>query len=148
MGRVMGIDFGDKRLGIAISDPTATVAGNPSVLHVKDQQQAISEIAKIAEEEGIDEIVVGFPLSLSGVEGPQAGRVKEFASALSKACGITVALWDERFSTAEAERLLLPLAKKTRRQKEKRDLIAAVLILQSYLDRRTRRERGDCAHPV
>ena len=88
---MMGIDFGDRRFGVAVSDPEGLVAGSPSVLHVKDQQEAISRIREIAEEEDIAEIVVGFPLSLSGVEGPQAERVREFASALSRACGVRVA---------------------------------------------------------
>jgi putative Holliday junction resolvase len=144
----MGIDFGDRRLGIAISDPGATVAGSPSVLHVKNQQEAISRISKLVEEEDVAEIVVGLPLSLSGAEGPQAERVRKFVKLLSRASGIEIALWDERFSTAEAEKLMLPLAKKTRRQKGKRDLIAAVLILQSYLDSRTRTVRGDSPGPV
>ncbi|UCF78934.1 MAG: Holliday junction resolvase RuvX [Candidatus Eiseniibacteriota bacterium] len=144
----MGIDFGDRRLGVAISDPQGLVAGTPSVLHVKSRQEAISKIRKIVGEEDVSEIVVGFPLSLSGLEGPQAGRVKEFASALSEECGIRVSLWDERYSTAEAERLLLALDKKTRKQKGKRDLIAAVLILQSYLDRRSSHQRGGSTRPA
>jgi putative Holliday junction resolvase len=139
----MGIDFGDRRFGVAISDPRATVAGSPSVLHVKNQQEAISKISKLAEKENVSEIVVGLPLSLSGDEGPQAERVKKFVKLLSRATGIRVALWDERFSTTEAQKLLMPLARKTRRRKEKRDLIAAVLILQSYLDSRARREGHD-----
>ncbi len=144
----MGIDFGDRRFGVAISDPQATVAGSPSVLHVKNQQEAISKISKLAKKEDVSEIVVGLPLSLSGDEGPQAVRVREFVKLLSLATGIEVALWDERLSTVEAQKLLMPLARKTKRQKEKRDLIAAVLILQSYLDNRARRRGGDRPHPV
>jgi putative Holliday junction resolvase len=139
MGRVMGIDFGERRVGVSISDPQAAVAGNPSVLHVKDWKDAILKISQMVRNEDVTEIVVGLPLSLSGGEGPQAEKVREFAALLSRSCGIEVALWDERLSTVEAQRLLQPLGKKTRRQKEKRDLIAALLILQSYLDRRARR---------
>lgn len=136
MGRVMGIDFGTRRVGISISDPGGIVAGNPSVIHVGSEKQAITEIKELAASEAVAEIVVGLPLSLNGSKGPQADKAASFASKLSSACGVKVTLWDERFSTVEAERLLLGLSKRIRKQKEKRDLMAAVLILQSFLDRR------------
>jgi len=136
MGRVMGIDLGTRRVGISISDPSGVVAGNPSVIHVRSEKQAITEIKELVNREAVTEIVVGLPLSLNGASGPQAEKAKSFASQLSSVCGVNVVLWDERLSTVEAERLLLGLSKRIRKQKEKRDLIAAVLILQSYLDRR------------
>jgi putative Holliday junction resolvase len=136
MGRVMGIDFGTRRVGISISDPDGIVAGSPSVIHVRSQKEAVGQIREIAANEGVVEIVVGLPLSLSGELGPQADKAKEFASKLSSTCGMNVVLWDERLSTVEVERLLLGLSKRIRKQKEKRDLMAAVLILQSYLDGR------------
>jgi len=141
MGRVMGIDFGTRRVGISISDPDGIVAGSPSVIHVRSQEQAVGQIREIAASEGVVEIVVGLPVSLSGELGPQADKTKEFASKLSSTCGLSVILWDERLSTVEAERLLLGLSKRIRKQKEKRDLIAAILILQSYLDRRAHDKR-------
>jgi putative Holliday junction resolvase len=136
MGRVMGIDFGTRRVGISISDPDGIVAGNPSVIHIKSEKQAITEIKELVTRECVAEIVVGLPVSLNGTLGPQADKATHFASRLSSACGTKVILWDERLSTVEAQRLLLGLSKRIRRQKEKRDLIAAVLILQSYLNRR------------
>jgi putative Holliday junction resolvase len=133
----MGIDFGTRRVGISISDPEGIVAGSPSVIHVRSRKEAVGQITEIVVNEGVVEIVVGLPVSLSGELGPQADKTREFASQLSSACGLNVNLWDERLSTVEAQRLLLGLGKRIRKQKEKRDLIAAVLILQSYLDRKS-----------
>jgi putative Holliday junction resolvase len=147
MGRVMGIDFGTRRVGVSISDPGGVVAGNPSVLHVRSQEQAITEIRELATREAVAEIVVGLPLSLDGTSGPQAEKVTSFASKLSSACGVKVTLWDERLSTAEAERLLLGVSKRTRKKKEKRDLVAALLILQSYLSSRVDTTRQEGSRP-
>jgi len=132
----MGIDFGTKRVGVSMSDPEGRIAGSPSVIGVRTERQVIADIKELAAKEGIAEIVVGLPLSLDGKAGPQADKAKSFASRLAAASGVKVAMWDERFSTVEAGRLLLGLSKRIRRQKEKRDSIAAVLILQSYLDSR------------
>jgi len=134
----MGIDFGTRRFGISISDPGGVVAGNPSVIDVKSEKQAITKIKELVEREAIEEIVVGLPLSLSGISGPQAEKAADFALRLSSACGIKVVLWDERLSTVEAERILMGSTRRARRKKETRDQIAAVIVLQSYLDRRGR----------
>ncbi len=134
MPRVMGIDFGEKRLGISMSDPGGVVAGSPSVIEARTLQGAVAKVAELVEQEGIAEVVVGYPVSLRGGAGPQAAKVSEFAALLSQSCGKAVALWDERYSTVEAQRLLQNLSKKVRKQKEKLDAIAAMLILQSYLD--------------
>ena len=137
MPRVMGIDFGEKRLGIAMSDPGGVVAGSPSVLEAATPRDAVAKITELIEQEGIAEIVVGYPVSLRGGAGPQAVKVAQFAALLSQSCGKTVALWVERYSTVEAQRLLQSQSKKVRKQKDKRDAIAAMLILQSYLDRKS-----------
>lgn len=137
MPRVMGIDFGEKRFGISMSDPGGVVAGSPSVIEAATQGDAVAKIKEMVEQEGIAEIVVGYPVSLRGGVGPQAEKVSEFAALLSRSCGKAVALWDERYSSVEAQRLLQNLSKKVRKQKDKRDAIAAMLILQSYLDRRS-----------
>lgn len=134
MPRVMGIDYGERRLGVSISDPGGVVAGSPSVIEVTSPQDAVAKVTEIAGNEGIAEIVVGYPVSLRGEAGAQAAKVTEFAALLSQSRGKPVALWDERYSTVEAQRLLQNLSKKVRRQKGKRDAIAAMLILQSYLD--------------
>ncbi len=143
----MGIDFGEKRLGISMSDPGGVVAGSPSVIEASTPEEAAARIKELAEQEGIAEIVVGYPVSLRGVAGPQAAKVTRFAALLSQSCGTAVALWDERYSTVEAQRLLLSSSKKVRSQKEKRDAIAAMLILQSYLDRKSADRRPDGREP-
>ncbi len=148
MPRVMGIDFGEKRLGISMSDPGGVVAGSPSVIEAATLGSAVAKIKEVVEQEGIAEIVVGYPVSLRGVAGPQAAKVSEFAALLSRSCGKAVALWDERYSTVEAQRLLQNLSKKVRKQKEKRDAIAAMLILQSYLDRKSSRPGHAGADPA
>jgi putative Holliday junction resolvase len=137
MPRVMGIDFGEKRIGISMSDPGGVVAGSPSVIEVAGRQDAVAKIKQVVEQEGIAEIVIGYPVSLRGEAGPQAVKVSEFAALVSQSCGKSVSLWDERYSTVEAQRLLQNLSKKVRKQKDKRDAIAALLILQSYLDRKS-----------
>jgi putative Holliday junction resolvase len=120
-----------------VSDPGGVVAGSPSVIEVTGRDDAIAKIIELASREGVAEFVVGYPISLRGEVGPQAAKVSEFAGLLSRASGMNVSLWDERYSTVEARRLLRNLSKKVRKQKEKRDAIAAMLILQSYLDRKT-----------
>jgi len=137
MPRVMGVDFGEKRFGISMSDPGGVVAGSPTVIVAATPEDAAVKIKGIVEQEGIAEIVIGYPVSLRGGAGPQADKVTHFAALLSQSCGKAVALWDERYSTVEAQRLLQNLSKKVRKQKDKRDAIAAILILQSYLDRKS-----------
>ena len=137
MPRVMGVDFGEKRFGISMSDPGGVVAGSPTVIEAATPEDAAAKIKGIVEQEGIAEIVIGYPVPLRGGAGPQAAKVTQFAALLSQSCGKAVALWDERYSTVEAQRLLQNLSKKVRKQKDKRDAIAAILILQSYLDRKS-----------
>ncbi|MFH0778856.1 MAG: Holliday junction resolvase RuvX [Candidatus Eisenbacteria bacterium] len=139
MARVMGIDFGERRCGVAVSDPGGTIACSPCVIQAATRREAAERIRDIVQKEGVEEIVVGLPVSMSGIEGPQALKAREFAACLSQVCNTRVVLWDERLSTVQAQKLLLAAKKKTRRQKANRDLIAAVLILQSYLDSRARR---------
>ncbi len=136
MARVMAIDFGEKRIGISMSDPAGVVACSPSVLEARSTDEAVGRIADLTEQEGIAEVVVGHPVSLNGTAGPQAEKAKAFAELLSRRCRAAVTLWDERYTTVEAQRLLQGQSKKIRRKKEKRDAIAAMLILQSYLDRK------------
>jgi len=147
MPRVMGIDFGEKRFGISVSDPGGVVAGSPTVIQVATPEDAVTKIKEIVEREGIADIVIGYPVSLRGGAGPQAEKVTRFAALLSQTCGKAVSLWDERFSTVEAQRLLQGLSKKVRKQKEKRDAIAAMLILQSYLDRKSSGRAPDGGEP-
>jgi putative Holliday junction resolvase len=132
--RLLGLDVGDRRIGIAVSDPTGLLAtpievytrrgGEGDVLHILD-------LARLEEAEGA---VVGLPINMNGTEGPQAVKAREFAVALEGA-GLAVCMWDERLSTVEAERRMQEQRRRKRRGVVQRsDAEAAAVILESYLD--------------
>lgn len=137
--RVLSLDMGERRVGIAISDPTATLARPLQVLARASRKEDFAAIAALVAEHDVGLVVVGQPLSLDGTEGPQARRVARYAAALADALPVEVVSWDERFSTARADEIL----RQNRKEKKKRraradgeiDAIAAAVILQSYLDR-------------
>lgn len=128
------MDVGERRIGIALSDETGTIAQGKGIYRRQDLQKDLEYLAEKANEWGVRKIVVGLPLNMDGTEGEQARRVREFAVALEAAVGVPVELWDERLSTAEAERVLLEADLSRRRRQKLRDELAAVLILQSWLD--------------
>lgn len=130
---MLGLDVGDKRIGIAISDPINTFAIPLTALERRSSEDDIAEIARLAASEEAGEAVVGLPVSLDGVEREQARQARDFAERLEKA-GLRVRLWDERLSTAQAERLLRRDRPQRRREKGAPDALAAAIILQSYLD--------------
>ena len=138
-GRVLGVDLGAKRIGLALSDPTRTVASPHSVLlrgrsHEVDHQAIVAT----AREADATAIVVGLPLSLSGREGPAAGAAREFATALAARLdgGVPVVFSDERLTTVVATRQMRESGRKGRRQRAVVDQVAAVAILQGWLDAR------------
>jgi putative holliday junction resolvase len=136
--RVLGLDFGERRVGIAISDPTGTIARPLQVLMRASREEDFAALAAIVAEHGVERIVVGQPLSLDGTEGPQARHVAGYAAALADALPVEVVSWDERFTTITADEIL----RQTRKEKDRRrargggeiDAIAAAVILQGYLD--------------
>lgn len=136
--RILGLDMGERRVGIAISDPTATIARPLQTLARASREEDFAAIAAIVAEHDVGLVVVGQPLSLDGAEGPQARRVAGYAAALADALPVKVVSWDERFTTATADEVL----RQTRKEKDRRrarsegeiDAIAAAVILQSYLD--------------
>ncbi len=132
--RVMGLDVGEKRIGIALSDETGTIAQGKGVCRRRTLEEDLAHLAERAREWGAERIVVGLPLNMDGTEGEQARAVREFARALEEVAGIPVELWDERLTSAEAERVLLEADLSRRKRKRVRDELAAVLILQSWLD--------------
>lgn len=139
MGRVLAIDYGDRRIGLAVSDPTRTVAQPLATLKKRSGKRApMSRLIEIADEHDVDTIVVGLPLEESGREGPQAARTREFGEALRRRTGRAIEYRDERFTSARARREIgrLDLPAAARREKERVDAMAAVFILQSYLDER------------
>lgn len=130
---MLGLDVGERRIGMAISDPNTTFAIPLRALERGSLEGDIAEIKRVVASEDVGEVVVGLPVSLDGVEREQARRVREFAGHLEGA-GLRVRLWDERLSTAQAEQLLRRERPQRRREKGAPDALAAAIILQSYLD--------------
>ena len=135
MGRVMALDVGDRRLGVALSDPTGMLATPVTAVDRVDAKPSdIDEVLRIARERGAESIIVGLPLSLSGAEGAQAKRVRAFVSDLTSRSGLPVDIVDERYSTLQATRMLHESSAGRSRDKGRIDASAAAVILQAYLD--------------
>lgn len=136
--RILGLDPGERRVGVAVSDPTGTLARPLHALERRSRGEDFDAIADLVAQHDVGLVVVGRPLSLDGTEGPQARRVDRYARALAAHLSVDVVSWDERFSTVAADEIL----RQSRSEKERRhartngeiDAIAAAVILQSYLD--------------
>ena len=140
-GRILGLDVGARRIGVAVSDPLGVTAQGIATLHRRNRRYDLRELGKLLAEYEVSEIVVGNPLRMSGESGAQAEKMAGFAAQLEQAFSIPVRLWDERLSTAEAHRLLDETGIRDSRRKEVIDKMAAVLILQSFLDARAARRK-------
>ncbi|MFH0964475.1 MAG: Holliday junction resolvase RuvX [Planctomycetota bacterium] len=136
--RVMGIDYGTKRVGYALSDPEGKLAFPGGVVEERDEAAALARIAELARAEGAGRIVVGLPITLSGEEGIAAKRAQAFADGLRRRAGVPVETFDERLSTVRAERTLLSRDLSRAKRARKIDAVAATLFLQTYLDRQGR----------
>ena len=138
--RILALDVGQRRTGVAISDPTETIARPLETVHHRKKAEMIKAVAALVREHGVERLVVGRPLSLDGTVGPQAQRVDSYADALKEVLDVPVVAWDERYSTARADEVLLQTrsekARRRARADGERDAIAAAVILQSYLDAR------------
>lgn len=136
--RVIGIDHGDKRIGVAVSDPLGLIASGVAVIGKgASYDDDIKELKRVMKNyPGIDEIVIGLPKTMAGTIGPQAEKVLAFAGALKQAFKINIVTWDERLTTAEAERDLIEQGLSRAKRKKVIDRSAAAIILQSYLDRK------------
>ena len=132
--RLMGLDVGDKRIGIALSDEGALIASPRETLERSGNRKDIRHMLDLARREEISEIVVGMPFSLDGSLGPQAHKVERFVEALKSETDIRVTTWDERLSTVSAERALLEGDVSRAKRKKAIDRVAAAIILQGYLD--------------
>ena len=130
----MGLDIGERRVGVAIGDELGMISSPLTVVQRRDGD--LAELRDLAIAKGVDRLVVGLPTGLSGREGPQAATVRQFADALGTAVGpdIRIVFWDERLTTAVAERTLHESGRWRRRQKGDVDAVAAAVILQGYLD--------------
>ena len=138
-GRVLGLDVGARRIGVAVSDPLGVTAQGITTLHRRNRRHDLRALGKFVHEYEVREIVVGNPLRMSGETGSQAEKMATFAAQLEQQFAIPVRLWDERLTTAEAHRLLDETGIRDARRKQVIDKMAAILILQSFLDARAAR---------
>jgi putative Holliday junction resolvase len=138
-GRVLALDFGSRRIGVAVSDPLGITAQQLPAIRREGDRKDIEAIAVMAKEYGVETVVIGLPLLPGGTEGTQAARARAFARKLHERLGLPVVPWDERFTTAQAERHLIEAGVRREKRKEVRDSLAAALLLQSALDARNRK---------
>lgn len=131
---ILGLDFGEKRIGVALANGEGLLAIPMSVIERTGEKADLDKVHALAEEYGVKRIVVGLPLSLDGTIGKQAEDVLAFIRTLSQHIHIPIDTWDERFSTVEAESLFSSTEMKRGKQREHRDAMAAAIILQGYLD--------------
>lgn len=136
--RIMGVDYGDARTGIAMSDLLCSIVGSTTVIHSRRDDKTIAEIKKLIDLNGVTEIVVGLPRNMNGTEGPRAEVCKAFAELLKEATGLPVAMWDERRTTVEAHNILSAHNYHGLKRKNTVDAVAASLILEGYLAFRSR----------
>jgi putative Holliday junction resolvase len=132
-GRILAIDYGSRRMGLAVSDPLGITAQGLDTLERKNKRSDFARLEKLLREYQVREIVVGLPLRMSGEEGIQSQKVAEFAEELRRRFAIPVHLWDERLTSAEANRLLREAELSIQKRAQAVDRMAATLILQSWL---------------
>ena len=135
-GRVLGLDPGDARIGVAISDPARRVAVPFGTVQVGQPPGELKAVAAIVAENQVTALVIGLPTELSGKEGPRAAQARAFAEAVEGFVGVPIEFQDERLTTVEAERMLRGAGVVGRQRREVVDQTAATLILQAWLDRR------------
>ena len=133
MKRIMGVDFGDARTGIAVSDLLCSLVGTTTVIHSRNKEKTIAQICAMVKDSDVGEIVVGLPKNMDGSEGPRAELCREFAAALESESGLPVHLWDERRTTVEAHNILSQHNYHGKKRKDTVDAVAASLILEGYL---------------
>jgi putative Holliday junction resolvase len=146
MGRILCIDYGERHTGIAVSDPTRTIAQARPTIHHSSEKELLDVVKRLIGEQEVDEIVIGLPVSQSGKPSTRSEQVRAFAAALTRATGLPVTPFDERFSTARANEVLeevrggralapgrRPATGRDRKRREAVDRIAATIILEDYL---------------
>ena len=131
--RILGIDYGDQRIGLALSDFTGTLVGRAWTLHEWNLDRAIDAIADVVRENEVSTLVLGLPKNMDGSEGPRAEKSRTVAERLTEATGLDVVLWDERRSSVEAHAILHANGRKEKKHRERVDAVAASLILEGYL---------------
>lgn len=138
--RILGVDFGEKRIGLAVSDPLGFTAQQLDTLIRQNKNQVMQTIARLCEEYGVEELVMGLPVNMDGSHGPKAQEVLKWATELGARLNVPVKTWDERLTSRQAGRLMIEQGLSRQKQKERSDRLAALLILQSYLD--SKRKEG------
>ena len=133
MKRVMGIDYGDARTGVAVSDLLCSIVGSTAVIHSRNKEKTIAQIREMVVSQDVGEIVVGLPKNMNGTEGPRAELCREFARMLEEATGLPVHLWDERSTTVTAAGILGENNVYGKKRKQVLDAVAAQVILESFL---------------
>ena len=136
--KIMGIDFGDARTGIAISDLLCSIVGSTTVIHSRNDDKTIAQIKELIAQNGVGELVMGLPRNMNGTEGPRAELCRAFAQRLEEETGLSVKLWDERRTTVEAHNILSAHNYHGKKRKNTVDAVAASLILEGYLGFRGR----------
>ena len=134
MGRILGLDVGERRIGVAVSDPLMLTAQGIETYTCKDRQADIAHLTDLVREYEAKKVVAGLPVNMNNTEGPQAAYVRELMEELEKACGVPVVYQDERMTTMQVTKVLLEADVSRRKRKNVVDKMAAVLILQAYLD--------------
>jgi len=137
--RILGLDIGSKRIGVAISDPLGITAQGVMTLERESDEADFEHLRAIVSEREVGEIVVGLPLNMNGSHGPQAKAATLFADAIKEKLNLPVKLWDERMSTSQVERIMIDGGASRAKRKKKIDKLAAQVILQSYLNTNTQK---------
>lgn len=133
MKRIMGIDYGDARTGIAISDLLCSIVGSTTVIHSRNAEKTVEQIRQLVIENDVGELVVGLPKNMDGSEGARAELCRALALRLEQETGLTVKLWDERRTTVEAHNILSEHNYHGKKRKNTVDAVAASLILEGYM---------------
>lgn len=131
--KVMALDYGDARTGVAVSDAMGMIVGFTTVVSEWNREKAADKVAALVAEHKPERLVMGFPKNMDGTEGPRAELYREFAAMLEEKTGMQVVLWDERRTTVEAHNILSANGKKTKKHRQNVDAVAASLILEGYL---------------
>jgi len=134
MQKIMALDYGDARTGVAISDLLCSIVGSTCVIPSRNAEKAIADIVKLCKDSSVGTVVVGLPRNMDGSEGPRAALCREFAEKVGQATGLPVKMWDERRTTVEAHNILSEHNYHGKKRKNTVDAVAASLILEGYLN--------------
>ena len=143
--RIMGLDFGSKTVGVAVSDPLGITAQGAEIVRRKSPnklRQTLARIAELIREYDVEELVLGYPKNMNGTEGERCEKTREFKEMLEKRTGLPVALWDERLTTVAADRSMMEPGLERQERKEYVDEIAAIFILQGYMAAKAMKTEG------